>query len=107
MADRPFRCESCAGTVLTAHSRRCSRPCCRDRGGSRVRVRDQAHGRQALSLATTASSGKCGLAPPSKRFERTRGTSPLAAQPNVMPRKEITLDTTLVLGYPLRKSIST
>ena len=27
-------------------------------------------------------SGKCGLTPPNKRFERTRGTSPLAAQPN-------------------------
>nr|AAB23765.2 aminoglycoside 6'-N-acetyltransferase [Salmonella enterica subsp. enterica serovar Typhimurium] len=27
--------------------------------------------------------GKCGLAPPNNRFERTHGTSPFAAQPNV------------------------
>jgi hypothetical protein len=27
--------------------------------------------------------GKGGLVPPNNRFERTRGTSPLAAQPNV------------------------
>ncbi|MCI1208183.1 MAG: helix-turn-helix domain-containing protein [Treponema sp.] len=26
---------------------------------------------------------KCGLAPPNNRFERTHGTSPFAAQPNV------------------------
>lgn len=29
--------------------------------------------------------GKGGLVPPNNRFERTRGTSPLAAQPNVIP----------------------
>lgn len=28
-------------------------------------------------------NGKCGLAPPNNRFERTHGTSPFAAQPNV------------------------
>ena len=30
--------------------------------------------------------GKGGLVPPNNRFERTRGTSPLAAQPNVEPK---------------------
>lgn len=32
--------------------------------------------------------GKGGLVPPNNRFERTRGTSPLAAQPNVRPKRE-------------------
>src|SRR5574344_937552 len=30
------------------------------------------------------NNGKCGLAPPNNRFERTHGTSPFAAQPHVM-----------------------
>ncbi|MDY0274456.1 MAG: hypothetical protein RBR42_03325 [Desulfomicrobium sp.] len=34
-------------------------------------------------------SGKCGLTPPNKRFERTRGTSPFAAQPNVIRTAQV------------------
>ena len=40
-------------------------------------------GKWSFACNCEEKNGECGLAPPNNRFERTRGTSPLAAQPNV------------------------
>src|SRR5574344_419988 len=41
-------------------------------------------GKRSFACNCEENNGKCGLAPPNNRFERTHGTSPFAAQPNVM-----------------------
>src|SRR5574344_2703106 len=40
-------------------------------------------GKRSFACNCEENNGKCGLAPPNNRFERTHGTSPFAAQPNV------------------------
>ena len=40
-------------------------------------------GKRSFACNCGEKNGKCAQAPPNNRFERTRGTSPLAAQPNV------------------------
>src|SRR5574344_667413 len=41
-------------------------------------------GKRSFACNCEENNGKCGLAPPNNRFERTHGTSPFAAQPNVI-----------------------
>src|SRR5574344_212141 len=40
-------------------------------------------GKRSFACNCEENNGQCGLAPPNNRFERTHGTSPFAAQPNV------------------------
>ena len=42
-------------------------------------------GKRSFACNCKKNNGKCGLAPPNNQFERTHGTSPFAAQPNVRP----------------------
>src|SRR5574344_2281091 len=46
-------------------------------------------GKRSFACNCEENNGKCGLAPPNNRFERTHGTSPFAAQPNVRCTKHI------------------
>lgn len=46
-------------------------------------------GKRSFACNCEENNGKCGLAPPNNRFERTHGTSPFAAQPNVSPHKTL------------------
>src|SRR5574344_993530 len=60
-------------------------------------------GKRSFACNCEENNGKCGLAPPNNRFERTHGTSPFAAQPNVRPtnhRRTLCLPTAANGGDP-------
>src|SRR5574344_927988 len=60
-------------------------------------------GKRSFACNCEENNGKCGLAPPNNRFERTHGTSPFAAQPNVRPARYLTGP--FLLGIHIEKVI--